>query len=273
MATRARAAVAALAMLLIGCGADPELTPRDHAYADDAVRCMSPPAEAVPADGRLETPDRLDVQVRVPSNHRPDIAHPLLVVYAAAGMTPTASERFTHFTAAATAAGYVVAYVRHIRPSPAAVRKLGAVPATVARHYCIDPRRVHATGHSDGGTTTTALAVQPESAGMFSAIAPSAAGFAGRDLADFACPAPRPVLVWHGARDRLFPGWGREAAAWWARCNGCALQPEPWPGGCVRYAGCTRPVHYCEGDSGHATWPSAATTSTLAFFSETMQAP
>lgn len=260
-------AYAVVLVALAGCERAPDIDtmPQAHAYPALAAPCAAKPA-APPGDGVLQTADRLDVLVRAPTNYRADVAHPLLVVYAAAGMTPTASERLTKFTAAATRAGYLVAYARHIRPSRSAIRKLAQVPAAVAEHYCVDAARIYVTGHSDGGTTATALAVQPDSAAGIAGLAPSAAGFTGQDLAGFPCPGPRPVLVWHGAHDRLFPGWGREAAAWWAACNACAPAPPVPATGCVRYAGCTQPVHYCEGDYGHTTWPPDGAARTIAFF-------
>lgn len=246
----------------VGCEGPPTASP--HAYTGPAPARCPVDLAAVPVDGELVTAAGLHVRVRAPANHRPTAPHPLLVVYAAAGMTPSASERWTGFTPVATAAGWLVAYAQHVRPSRAALRRLGAVPATVAAHYCVDPARVVVAGHSDGGTTATALSVEGTLAPR--ALVASAAGFRGEDLAGFACPAPLPVLVHHGARDRLFPGWGRETAAWWAGCNGCApAAAQPLPGTCLHYAGCAAPVHYCEGDHGHATWPPSAAGDILDF--------
>jgi polyhydroxybutyrate depolymerase len=228
---------------------------------------------APPAEGRLRTPEGVEVLVRTPTNYHADVAHRLLVVFAAAGMTPTASERFTGFTPPATRAGYIVAYPQHLRPSLAAIRKLARVAAAVSGNFCIDETKIFLSGHSDGGTAATAIAVQPASASQIAALAPSAAGFTGEDLAAFACPAPRPAMVWHGARDRLFPGWGRATARWWAACNQCDHTPPPMVDGCLRYAGCTQPVHYCEGDYGHMVWPADGAELTLKFFNSYQSDP
>ena len=65
-------------------------------------------------------------------------------------------------------------------------------------------------------------------------------------------------MVMHGARDSLFPGWGKQAADWWAACNKCsAADSSPDKDGCVAYADCpdAAPALYCETPKGHATWP------------------
>jgi polyhydroxybutyrate depolymerase len=94
-------------------------------------------------------------------------------------------------------------------------------------------------------------------------IAPSAAGFTAADLAAFPCPAPLPVLVMHGAADMHFPGFGRQAAKWWARCNQCEGAASPrGDDGCVEYTACAtggRTI-YCEGSDGHLRWPARNAT-------------
>jgi len=185
-------------------------------------------------------------------------------------MMPRATERLTGFTPEATASGYVVAYPQHIRPSRAALRKLAAIPALVARHFCIDETRIVLSGHSDGGTTATALALDPAAGFGVRALAPSAAGFTATDLQGFKCPAPTPVRVMHGARDTLFPGWGREAWQWWSACNGCdpasPVSTASAEQDCVTHAGCTVPTYYCEADGGHTHWPEQAAHGTIDFF-------
>src|SRR5262249_53233438 len=88
-------------------------------------------------------------------------------------------------------------------------------------------------------------------------IAPSAAGFRGADLAAYACPAPVAVMVQHSKNDELFPGFGREAAAWWAACNGCRGDPEPRADSCLAYPACRAggDTLYCEGAGRHVDWP------------------
>ncbi len=215
-------------------------------------------------DTTFRTQAGIEVLVRAPTNYRPNIAHPLIVVFAGAGMSPRATERLTAFTQPATARGYIVAYPQHIRPSKRALEKLAAVAGEAMQRFCVDRERVFYTGHSDGGTTTTALAIL-HSADV-AAIAPSAAGFTRQDLDEMTCPAPRPVMIWHGKRDQLFPGWGREAAGWWAECNACAHEPPIEGEPCQTFSGCRAPVTYCEMDIGHTIWPPLATARMLTLF-------
>ena len=255
-------------LLLAACGGEgPEAVSGVYPYPDDAIACE---ARESRADAfHFRTPEGLEVRVRAPANYQPNIQHPLLVVYAGAGMTPTATERLTGLTPIATAAGYLVAYPQHIRPSRAALRKLAGIPRELAARHCIDENRISLTGHSDGGTTATALAVMPDTRFRAASVVPSAAGFTGRDLDAFACPSPTPVMVFHGAKDRLFPGWGREASAWWARCNDCReTDLAPATDTCRSYRDCAAPTYYCEGPQGHARWPLDAARQITRFIQE-----
>jgi polyhydroxybutyrate depolymerase len=197
--------------------------------------------------------------VRTPRNYDPRYRHSLLVVFAPAGTDAAASERLTGLTGVATAAGFIVAYVDHRPLSLAAIRDLGAVPDMIAESWCIDPDRIFLTGHSDGGTVATALALSPPPNRHYAGIAPSAAGFAARDLAAYPCPPPLAVFVAHGAADTLFPGFGRQAAKVWAACNRCdAAAPQAIGDGCVEFRGCARGARtvYCEHGGRHTHWPA-----------------
>jgi len=197
--------------------------------------------------------------VRKPANYNARFAHPLLIVYAPSGARADQSERYTHLTNAATARGMVVAYADSRPMGLTNVKLQAGIAREVAKNWCVDPARIYMSGHSDGGTISTALALLPESRDMVTAIAPSAAGFTKQDLEDLQCrPSPIPVMVMHGAKDSLFPGYGKQAAEWWAACNKCdAVVTATDEAGCVSYTGCpeTAPVMYCEGPKGHTRWP------------------
>lgn len=216
-----------------------------------------PPPDAVAASSEV-TAGQLSYRVRTPANYDGRFAHPLLVVYAAAGATARQTERYTRLTAAATSRGFVVAYVDHRPMGMKSVVGLGGVAQSVAERWCIDRRRVYLAGHSDGGTVSTALALLPSTRADVSGIAVSAAGFSKQDLQEMQCRSPIPVMIMHGAKDTLFPGWGREAARWWAQCNGCGTATSaPDLSGCVTYSNCSSaaPVLYCEGLQSHREWP------------------
>src|SRR5450631_450490 len=163
-----------------------------------------------PIDQTLKTSGGVRYQVRRPLNYRPDVAHPALVVFSAAGANVKVTEEFTGFTPAATAAGFLVAYVEHRPMTLPNVVLLGQVLDDLAGRFCVDAHRMYATGHSDGGTVATALALLPQTRMKIAGVAPSAAGFRAADARDFACRPPTPVMILHSKNDALFPGWGRE---------------------------------------------------------------
>lgn len=215
-----------------------------------------PLAEAVVA-GKVKE-GKLSYLVRTPVNYDARFAHPLLVVYAAAGASARQTERYTRLTAAATSRGLIVAYVDHRPMNKKNVLELGGVAQSAAKRWCIDRQRVFMTGHSDGGTVSTGLALLESTRTDVCGVAVSAAGFTKRDLESMQCRSPIPVMIMHGAKDTLFPGWGRETAHWWAHCNGCAAPVAgPDPSGCVSYSNCASaaPVLYCEGTQSHGEWP------------------
>lgn len=228
----------------------------DAAQDGSGGRC--PSASRSGAVDENSTAAGVRFSVRAPSNYDPTRAHPLLVVFAPAGVSRFASERFTGLTPIATAAGFVVAYADSPRMSLRAVIDLGSIPARVSRGWCIDPRRVFFTGHSDGGTVSTALAVLESTRSVPAAIAPSAAGMRGSDLQAYPCPAPLSVMVMHNLDDRHFPHWGEETVRWWAQCNRCDPTPTPRDAaGCSSYPACAAGVTtlFCGTPGGHARWP------------------
>jgi polyhydroxybutyrate depolymerase len=239
--------------------APPQIETYAYSSAPATVRCVAGARIGrAGASDREASAEGLLYHVRTPSNYDATIAHPLLMVYAAAGQSGLASERMTGLTPTATAAGFVVAYADHRPLGIPAVEQLGMIPGSVAKKWCIDEKRVSVTGHSDGGTAVLALAVLDRTKQTPAAIAPSAAGWTGKDLEAYQCPAPIPVMVMHGANDNLFPGWGAQTAAWWAACNGCdAAKTKKLEGGCVAYQGCKSggATLYCEGAGGHRDWP------------------
>lgn len=216
----------------------------------------SGPAGAI--DGKVSS-DGIRYMVRTPSNYDATFAHPLLLVYAAAGQSRWATERLTGLTTAATGAGFVVAYVDHRSLSISTIEQLGTIPELVAKDWCIDKHRVNVTGHSDGGTAALMLSVLEKTKKVPAAIAPSAAGVTAKDLDTFQCPASIPVMIMHGKNDSLFPGWGAQTSAWWAGCNRCDLnKTKTVEGGCRAYQHCAQGgvTLYCEGTGSHRDWPN-----------------
>ncbi|MBS0153013.1 MAG: hypothetical protein JSS38_00315 [Nitrospira sp.] len=252
---------ASLFFLITACSentAPPQL--EAFVYPKGTVQCPagSRPGLAGAIDGKTSE-DGIRYMVRTPSNYEATFAHPLLMVYAPAGMSRWTSERLTGLTSRATGAGFVVVYADHKQLNIQTIEELGKIPELVAKEWCIDEKRVYATGHSDGGTASMALAVLDKTKQIPTAIAPSAAGWTGKDLEAFQCRDPIPVMILHGKNDTLFPGWGAQTSAWWAKCNSCDVtKTKPVEGGCRAYQGCASggATVYCEGPGSHRDWPN-----------------
>jgi polyhydroxybutyrate depolymerase len=207
----------------------------------------------------IQTPDKLTIAVRTPSDYDPTRAYPLLVVFPPAGLSRRRSENFYDLTEEATKRGFVVAFSDSRGSSAGAMAQQAKVAETVASFFCIDGKAVSYAGHSDGGTMAEAVAAGMTGAGTAPrSIAASGAGITGGDLAAMACPATASVLIIHSRTDEKFPGYGRNAAAFWARCGKCAPMDLAAAGdGCHAYQGCAvgHRVTYCETSTPHKEWP------------------
>ncbi|MGH8480669.1 MAG: alpha/beta hydrolase family esterase [Gammaproteobacteria bacterium] len=253
--------LAILCALTLLCACSEPVQMGSAVYRHDATTPRCEPGSRPGAAGitnRESTSKEVPFNVRTPVNYDPTIAHPLLVVYAAAGNNRYETEGITGLTTEATARGFIVAYPDHLRLSLPVLEELATIPTLVAGKWCIDEARIYLTGQSDGGMAADAIAFLSKTRGTADAIAPSAAGVNGKDLAEYRCPEPLPVMVMHSKNDTVFPGYGAEAASWWAACNRC----DPTPGsqatnGCVAYANCANGVRtlYCEGSGAHEDWP------------------
>lgn len=234
-----------------------------------AAQCVDRPG--LVADHELERVGKnIRYNVTTPSNYRADYPHPVLLVWAPSGLSDNLSERFTGLTGSATAQGYIVVYVASLPLGFKALGRLAAIPAQVIKKWCVAANQVYYTGHSDGGTVSNALAVLPERATHPAAIAPSAMGMQGDDMAVYDCPPPTSVMLMHNRDDGHFPDYGAAVAQWWASCNQCG-DPAPSPAhpDCVEYAGCTAGVRtlFCQAEGNHAYWPGFR-HNVLGFFDE-----
>ena len=221
-------------------------------------------ADAGPGRAAMfRTPAGVGVAVVAPSDYDPRHPYGLLVAYPPAGYDARSTEWSYGLTGPATAAGWVVAYPDHAPLSRAGIAAQAAVPAAVASRWCIDPERVALVGHSDGGTVAegAALSRQP-TALRATAIVASAAGIDGRDLVAEGCPAAPPdMLIVHNPADQRFPGYGAQAAAFWADCLMCPGPPEaPEPGRCTEAPACASGarLRHCAVTERHERLPDLA---------------
>jgi polyhydroxybutyrate depolymerase len=137
-----------------------------------------------------------------------------------------------------------------------------------AKDFAIDPRRVYATGMSNGGFMAHRLGC--ELSDRIAAIAP-VAGVLG--LTECRLQRPVSVLQFHGTMDPLVQYGGdgplatfpsvESVMAGWASRDGCGpkreLVEQTGDVTCERFAGCPRgvDVELCRVDGGGHTWPGA----------------
>jgi polyhydroxybutyrate depolymerase len=226
--------------------------------------------------------------LRLPSSRGTGQPVPLLVVLHGAGGEGAGIEGHTGLTGPAAARGYAVVYPDGIdrrwndgRGNDARqddVEFIRVLLDSLGHELPVDPKRIYATGISNGAGLVYRLAC--DLPGTFAAIAPVAGAPAA--ALEERCSATRPVSLvsFQGTRDRLMPYEGGNAsirrgrvlsaqrsAALFAEVNGCASPPavtvEPdsvKDGTRVRravYGGCRegREVLLYTIEGGGHTWP------------------
>jgi polyhydroxybutyrate depolymerase len=210
----------------------------------------------------VEGPDGLLIRVRVPANYDARRAYPLLVVYPPAGFDRFAAERYYGVTEKATQRGWIVAF-SDARPLSMHTTQVQArVADAVARSFCIARARIAYFGHSDGGALAEGIISLVPPLSRPRAIFASAAGITRSDLETYGCIADVSVMIAHNHLDDRFPGFGRDAASYWAACSGCrALDAAEVPTDtCQRFSGCANDlkVTYCEVSTPHKSFPPIA---------------
>lgn len=146
--------------------------------------------------------------------------------------------------------------------------------AKLESDYCIDPKRVFATGYSNGGFLSYRLAC--DMADTFAAIAP-VAGEMGMAPEQCHPTRPVPVLDFHGTSDPIVPYNGgtplipidlgpilkfrgtSETLQIWTAKDGCLGGPktiyQKGDATCQAWGACNADVVHCKIDQGGHTWP------------------
>lgn len=282
-------------------GPGPETPPPDSMTPDGpAPDPMTPTAPTTPVEpqdcsgltgspGRtVEMVDNAGVARRyilhVPSSYTGDEPVPLVVVYHPLLTDGAAAERGSGFKELADREGFVVAFpygqesaAWNAGPCCTASRDVDdvgfsrALVAQIESKYCIDKKRVYATGYSMGGGMTHYLAC--EAADIFAAVATGAFDL----FAENTCAPSRPISVisFRSMTDTIVPYAGGEKTSApngfrgkhtflgavgtfdrWAEIDGCTDQPEDTGGGCQTHKQCDAGVEVtlCTVAGGHI-WP------------------
>lgn len=160
---------------------------------------------------------------------------PLLVVLHGFGSTASQVETYTGWTPFAASRGFIVAYPQ-ARPSEYGgawdpyssaspdVPFLRSVVADISSTWCVNPRRVHADGWSNGAVMSQRVACS--AADKFASVVsygggtPTLSGFATP------CSPSRPISVglFAGEWDFTYAGLAQNASEW-RTVNGCAATP------------------------------------------------
>lgn len=140
-----------------------------------------------------------------------------------------------------------------------------AIVAAVSTMVCVDPKRVYATGISNGGALSHRLAC--EASDVFAAVAPVSYPLDFDPFSQCQPARPMPVIHQHGTNDALVPYDGSLTApatpdsfAYWSQANGCSGQPvETYTRGsssCATYDSCSAAVEVtlCTINGGHVLY-------------------
>jgi len=190
--------------------------------------------------------------VHVPPKYDPAKPSPVVLIFHGAGMNAALMQGFSGLNSKADDAGFVAVYPNGTGAGPLLTFNSGGVEwglvtkqpddvafvsrllddlATVVN---VDPKRVFATGMSNGGMMCYRLAA--ELSERIAAIAPVAGTMA---VTEGKPKRPVPVLHFHGTEDRLVPYGGsdhripkfltfksvEDSVATWVKLNGCREPP------------------------------------------------
>jgi polyhydroxybutyrate depolymerase len=280
--SRARAALAALAVVVGGCRRD--RTPPRVFPADAASTALPLVVRPEPAPGTTRTTGRsIDLRGRQrgyllvePAEREEGRRYPLVLVFHGDGGDAAGFHQAWPFERA-SGKDAVLAYLDGMDRrwdleatiDNRDVTFVEAVIADVERTHAIDRARVFATGYSSGGFLANVVACHRP--GLLRAIASSAGGAPYNQLLRWPngypmCPGQKPIamLALHGEHDLTVTlDSGRFSAEYWAYVNDCNTHEMESTGyaQCRFYRGCPagRAVGFCSIPSlGHWVWSEAA---------------
>jgi polyhydroxybutyrate depolymerase len=191
-----------------------------------------------------------DAWLHVPAGYSAAAPVSLILNFHGDGSNGKEQEALSAMSALADRQGFLVAYPNGLNEQwSAASGSAGAADRQFVRDlvsklqadYKVDPKRIYATGMSNGGGMTNRVGC--DLADLFAAVAPVEGGYG--DWTDCSPSRPMPIMAFHGLTDvvvpynggpgtgpaagHTFPSIPEWAAAWAARdsCNASAAETHP----------------------------------------------
>jgi polyhydroxybutyrate depolymerase len=189
--------------------------------------------------------------IYIPSNYSPAKAAPLILNFHGLGSNGQEQEAQTGMSVLADQAGFLVAYPNGINQNgkqqwdsshgSADLLFIGDLVKKLQADYKVDPKRIYATGMSNGGGMTNRVGC--DMADIFAAIAPVEGGYPDPGWQDCSLSPSRPympVMAFHGLTDPVVPYKGgngsgpatlgvfpsiQDWAAAWAHRDSCITKP------------------------------------------------
>src|SRR5215207_5876145 len=237
-----------IVMLLAGCtpekpfttpsAASSEVTPGFPPLATAEMTSVVTPSPIVTADcARGDYLDEIEsggqtrqYLLHVPALYNPEEPAALVLVFHGAGIGAERFMSYSRFSNVADREGFLIVYPQGLgeepvwNPSPGSrdVQFISDLIDHLQRRCHVDPNRIYASGHSNGGSMVNRLAC--ELADRIAAIGTVSGAY--QSTAECSPSRPIPVFALHGTADNIVSYQGiPEWASAWALRNGCA--PEP----------------------------------------------
>jgi polyhydroxybutyrate depolymerase len=166
--------------------------------------------------------------LHVPATYKPEEPAALVLVFHGAGISAERFVDYSRFSNVADREGFLIVYPQGLdevwNPSPESrdVQFIRDLIDHLQRRCSVDPNRLYASGHSNGGGMVDRLAC--ELADRIAAIGTISGAY--QSSGECSPSRPIPVFAIHGTADTIIPYKGiPEWAFAWAERNGCDPKP------------------------------------------------